>query len=287
METKHNSKGKRFFAPTIAAGLALALALTFTACEAAVPSALVDIWSLVDGPASGNPEEMELLKDGTGIVDQKGVTWKTEKDRFYLTNPTKATSYSYKVQGSALTLIKDDGVVLKYKTKKSVEEERNAHFKTYKYKTVKIGEQTWMAENLNYNAFGSKCYDNNEENCKKYGRLYNWNTAKKVCPNGWHLPSKDEWQVLVDIAGGDEEAGKKLKAANGWNDSGNGEDKFGFSALPGGCGDSFGLFRYVGSNGGWWSASDGGYGSYNAYIGSAGYNYNVKGYLQSVRCLRD
>jgi uncharacterized protein (TIGR02145 family) len=281
---------------TLAVGFLLAITLTFTACEAAVPSALADRWSLVDGQFKDNPIEMELLKDGTGIVDQAGVTWKTEKDRFYLTNPTKATSYSYKVQGSALTLTKDDGAVLKYKTKKSLEEERNAHFKTYKYKTVKIGEQTWMAENLDYNAFGSECYDNNEENCKKYGRLYNWNTAKKVCPSGWHLPSKDEWQVLVDAAGGGYKAGKNLKAANGWNDyegkSGNGTDKFDFSALPGGYGNSGGSFFNVGNLGDWWSASednsDFAYSRNMCYYNeSVGYSNRGKSFLRSVRCVQD
>jgi len=104
------------------------------------------------------------------------------------------------------------------------------------YKTVKIGEQVWLAENLAYAAEGSGCYD------VKYGRLYHWDTAMKSCPEGWHLPSKEEWQTLFDFVGGMKIAGKKLKATSGWDEhdgkSGDGTDDFGFAALPGGYGDS-------------------------------------------------
>ena len=127
------------------------------------------------------------------------------------------------------------------------------------YRTVKIGEQVWMAENLAYNAEGSKCYDNNEENGKKYGRLYDWDTAMKACPSGWHLPSEKERDILLDFVGGGEIAGKKLKAKSGWNDyegkSGNGTDDFGFAALPGGSGNSYDEFYEVGSEGYWWSSN--------------------------------
>jgi len=104
------------------------------------------------------------------------------------------------------------------------------------YRTVKIGSQVWMAENLAYAAEGSKCYNNEESNCEKYGRLYDWDTAMKSCPAGWHLPSREEWQTLVDFAGGGKIAGEKLKAKSGWNDyegkSGNGTDEYSFLGYP-------------------------------------------------------
>jgi len=124
-----------------------------------------------------------------------------------------------------------------------------------KYRIVKINEQIWMAENLNYDAIGSKCYNNDQDNCEKYGRLYDFATAKKACPPKWHLPNPDEWKTLVDFAGGKEVAGKNLKAKSGWEKSGNGTDIYGFSALPGGVGlgDNFGGE----GNTGCWLSTDG------------------------------
>ena len=158
------------------------------------------------------------------------------------------------------------------------------------YRTAKIGNQVWMAENLNFDCPGSWCYENNPENAEKYGRLYDWETAKKACPPGWHLPDYDEWQTLVDFAGGNEIAGKKLKAKNGWNNNGNGTDEFGFSALPGGYSD--GSFNYVGDYGYWWSASE--YDNDNAYYRMMDYYFyfsyggNFSKYdLCSVRCIQD
>jgi len=134
------------------------------------------------------------------------------------------------------------------------------------YKTVKIGNQTWMAENLNYEAKGSKCYENKPAYCKKYGRLY-INSAE--CPKGWHIPDNLEWETLMYLAGGRNSfAGKKLKSRDGWDDyeddnvkkSGNGTDDFGFSALPSGYGyhDYDGSFKYdgIGSEGYWFEAYD-------------------------------
>jgi hypothetical protein len=86
-----------------------------------------------------------------------------------------------------------------------------------KYKTIVIGKQKWLAQNLNYDdgKGGSKCYDNERENCANYGRLYTWDAAMKACPAGWHVPRNYEWERLVNNVGGELVAGEKLKAASG------------------------------------------------------------------------
>jgi uncharacterized protein (TIGR02145 family) len=185
------------------------------------------------------------------------------------------------------------------------------------YRIVKIGGQTWFAENLNYAAEGSKCYgeivtngeyvyDKNgrrirttllnseaQANCKKYGRLYNWKTALTACPAGTHLPSDKEWTTLVDYAGGEKTAGKKLKSTAGWKwKKGNGADYYGFLALPGGLGNSDGRFGTAGNYGRWWSATeDDAYYAWSRrmYCDNEGVdrNNNKKAYLFSVRCVLD
>jgi len=162
------------------------------------------------------------------------------------------------------------------------------------YRIVDIGNQTWMAENLKFEASGSVCYENKSANCTKYGRLYDWNTAKKACPSGWRLPSKSEWETLDNAVGGEEVAGEKLKARNGWNNDGNGTDSYGFSGLPGGRGFSDGNFNFAGNIGFWWTATE--KSTKNAYYrplrndtGTVSWNADGvnKGYLFSVRCVKN
>ena len=169
-----------------------------------------------------------------------------------------------------------------------------------------------MAENLDYNVEGSKCYGNNAVNCNTYGRLYNWATAmalpsscnsntcssqvqtkhKGICPSGWHIPSHAEWTTLTDYVGGYSTAGRYLKATSGWYNNGNGNDQYGFSALPGGYGYSGGSFFNVGNYGYWWSATE--FNATYAYYRYMNYNYDYvydysgyKSNLFSVRCLQD
>lgn len=185
------------------------------------------------------------------------------------------------------------------------------------YKTVTIGSQTWMAENLNYETQNSYCYDDNASNCTKYGRLYTWAAAmdsvwtwstngkgcgynktcsptypvRGVCPEGWHLPSQTEWNTLFNAVGGSTTAGTKLKFTSGWYSRGNGTDDFSFSALPAGC--RFYDGRYdndVFTN--FWSSTE--YDSLSAcsmYLGcnhdDARLDIESKHFGFSVRCLQD
>jgi uncharacterized protein (TIGR02145 family) len=165
------------------------------------------------------------------------------------------------------------------------------------YNTVRIGGSVWLGRNLDYQIIYSWCYENNKYNCGKYGRLYDWNTAKTVCPSGWHLPTREEWEDLVTIAGGNE-AGKALKSTQGWKERANGTDVFGFSAMPGGIRRTdgyfrgIGNFRHAGDDGYWWTATENGRG--DAYGRNMRYNSvsvyedtNDKEFGFAVRCVRD
>jgi len=191
------------------------------------------------------------------------------------------------------------------------------------YKTIGIGTQMWMAENLNYeykvngSTYGNWCYKDSAQYCAKYGRLYTWGAAmdsattgcgygkecvadtgrvKGVCPTGWHLPSLAEWDTLFTAVGGEDGAGTKLKSTSGWSDlsgrnNGNGTDAYGFSALPSGLSGNHG-FYYAGLNAYFWSSSEGTQNyAYNRdlyyYNANANPDSSLKFYSFAVRCLRD
>jgi len=110
----------------------------------------------------------------------------------------------------------------------------------YVYETVEIGDQVWFAENLRTSEHSegeSWCYDDEDENCEIYGRLYNWEAARVACPSGWLLPSDEDWQELEEYAGGEEVAGANLKSTDFWqskDEALGGLDGYDFSVLPSG-----------------------------------------------------
>lgn len=190
------------------------------------------------------------------------------------------------------------------------------------YKSVVIGTQTWMAENLNYsdsisseNLKGNNwCFDNDTANCTIYGRMYSWTGAMNVsnsyqsvilgdsinhqgaCPDGWHIPRNSEWNTLANYAGGNNVAGGKLKSLSGWYNDGNGTDDYGFSAIPSGWQEKDKSFHGLKTDVDFWMASEGGasYGYhrfllYSTSVVSSGSStkYYYKNAAYSVRCLKD
>ena len=191
------------------------------------------------------------------------------------------------------------------------------------YKTVTIGTQTWMAENLKVSKYSDgttipniidnaqwqnnttgawSYYNNDATNNSKYGKLYNLyavskttNGNKNVCPTGWHVPSDAEWSILTDFLGGDSIAGGKMKevGTTSWNSPNTGATNISlFTGLPGDYRNYNGSYFNIGSFGSWWSSTE--FDTYYAWSrdlgsngGLAGYYYNTKDFGLSVRCLKD
>jgi uncharacterized protein (TIGR02145 family) len=138
---------------------------------------------------------------------------------------------------------------------KSSKDTKSFVYEDQTYKTVKIGKQVWMAENLNIEIGKSVCYGKKSENCKKCGRLYDWETAMKACPAGWHLPTDMEWLNLEEVIGDSSTAGTALKSKSDWDGKISGIDKYGFSALP--CGAYvMEIGNGLGSATAFWSATE-------------------------------
>ena len=162
----------------------------------------------------------------------------------HLNNNTISLQNSEKQEAHFLRCVKDS-LSLIHVEHGELTDERDGQV----YKTVKIGNQWWMAENLNFvdtqntENFKSSCYNNEPDSCTKYGRLYRWRTAmadslnlndydfkaRGICPEKWHVPSLNEWKTLVDIVNN---FATDLKSKDGWIDDGNGADSFGFNVLP-------------------------------------------------------
>jgi uncharacterized protein (TIGR02145 family) len=141
-----------------------------------------------------------------------------------------------------------------------------------------------MAENLNYYVAGSRCYNDNSYFCDTYGRLYDLAAITAICPMGWHLPSDSEWNVLMILTGGSTMAGRHLKATSGWDGVNDGDDAYGFTALPGGnYSDEYGFYA-VRAVSRWWSSDVRYWGILSNYLI---HDAAVEGDMFSVRCVQD
>ncbi len=185
-------------------------------------------------------------------------------------------------------------------------------------KEIVIGTQIWMAENLKTTRFSNGdsigttsrdisgdiapeyqwAYNGDESKVEVYGRLYTWYAAadsRNICPDGWHVPTDEDWTTLTDYLGGEDMAGGKLKEAgiDHWltpNAEATNESKF--NALPAGCRFSTGLFSYLGNRIFWWSSTE--HSTSQAYsrtvsslFGFVNRDGTDKLYGFSVRCLKN
>lgn len=186
------------------------------------------------------------------------------------------------------------------------------------FKSVKIGNQFWMGENLATKKFlngdlipyaktredwikaNNDCtpawtyYEHNEEFAKKVGILYNWFAAidaRGLAPEGWRIPTVDDFTILSEFLGGDDVAGKKLKSKNDWFRNGHGDNSSGFNALGGGNRDLEGYFSYIVRVGLWWTIDE--YDDSNAWYFYVDYGDDAlkkygagKGMGMSIRCIK-
>lgn len=191
------------------------------------------------------------------------------------------------------------------------------------HKEVKIGNQVWMIENLNVDKFrngdpipevksdeewkkvGEKgqpawCYyDNDPANGEKYGKLYNWfavNDPRGLAPEGWKVPSEEDWSSLIDFLGGQGEAGQKMKSAELWAENvgkpGSGTNESGFTGLPGGFRSHNGSYKDIGNKAYWWSSEVDAqrYARYYFLVygrGNVITNFKLQSLGFSIRCLKE
>jgi uncharacterized protein (TIGR02145 family) len=192
------------------------------------------------------------------------------------------------------------------------------------YRTIHIGSQMWMAQNLNYAVSNSWCYNNSLENCSNYGRLYQWTAAMNldkayshslagdlieekhqgVCPDGWYLPKDKDMETLVHyvtesnktLGFATEEVGTSLRKETGWEENDEeilGTNRYGFSAVPAGYRDANGSFAFLGEEADFWVAEEESNGTqaphWNLYYANQSFSgeyRNLKSFAFSVRCIK-
>ena len=261
-----------------------------------------------------------IVQNLTSVNENKKVAEKITKDSTAKVNPVKTKDSIYvekKKKPDKKTVFEKE--VKKGKENVENEEEIPHAYDSFTdtrdsqvYKFIRIGDQVWMAENLNYKTDNSWCVQ-----CKTYGRLYNNNEARVLCPKGWHLPNDADWfQLFVYLAGLSSSSSIKLpsscvkwnelfnylyknkfsadmlKSAHGWKEPYSATKNLsGFSAIPGEQRSPGGEFYHI-ARGSWWSASRDSYGVSYFYQICPGYGDVFRGYCDnkggfSVRCIRD
>jgi uncharacterized protein (TIGR02145 family) len=256
------------------------------------------------GSQPGEPVLKNSLQTNDFIVRQSGI----------LDSPEESTTYTFQfatnIPCPGTTTVEYEGQV---------------------YNTIQVFSQCWLKENLNVGTMISGnhyqtnngttekyCYNNEPDSCAKYGGLYEWwemmqyttqQGAQGICPQGWHLPTDEEWKVLEGAVDsqyriGDPEwdyemdsrgldAGRNLKTSTGWKYGGNGTDLFSFSGLPGGFRSNDGVFVNACSDGYWSTSKEqeehscAWYRSFSDWSTMVVQNYYRKEFGNSVRCLRD
>ena len=278
----------------------------------------------------------DITNNGGGAVTSRGICWGTN------TNPTLADNSLVNGSGTGSFVNNLSGLIngiTYYVRAYAINSAGTSYgnevsFKTIQYgegvtdidgnmyKSVIIGEQEWMVENLrttkysdgtaipnvtgniNGNTYHGEWstlstgawshYYNDNQYDSTYGKLYNWyaaSDARNVCPTDWHVPTDAEWTVLTDYLGANVHSQvKALKATSGWDDNGNGTDDYGWLGLPGGKRDGGG-FHSIGEKGYWWSREEHETYQFYAWYHSLDLSvvrfYSYKELGMSVRCLKD
>lgn len=183
------------------------------------------------------------------------------------------------------------------------------------YKTAKIGNQTWIAENLDVSVYrngdtipqvqdpkkwsslktGAWCYyDGKKESGEKYGKLYNWYAVvdpRGLAPEGWHVSTDADWTKLAEFLGGKIGSAARIKSTSGWNRNGNGINETGFNALPGGTRSINEQYSFAGNYGFWWTSTEyDSFSGWNRFLGFSNTDINRstgwKQFGSSVRCVK-
>lgn len=240
-----------------------------------------------DGPSSSSQKD-EPLSSSQNADDNQDVT----DDESSSSEQKEESSSSVKSEESSSSVKSEEGSseVLTFK------DPRDNHV----YRIVKIGNQTWFAQNLQYAGpvGSSRCHSDDYIQCDVYGRLYQRDKAMTACPTGWHLPSLDEWKVLFEYVGGTNVAGIKLKSRSNWVLQENfekyaGTDEYNFSILPASFATATGVYgSTIKFDSHLWTSSvdaDG----YNMMVyflhgmGGVGISNVSEDMYMSVRCLKD